>query len=316
MRTIGFGIIGIGRQGLRLAEHIRKDIDHAKLIAICRRSDSGHEYSREHGIKFYSDHNDLLADREVDAVIITTPSGLHGSQAIDALKAGKHLLIDKPIASTVAEGEEIMALANDRQLTVAVNFPLRINPVTEALKSNLSSIGVLKKIQVTVSHGPTRSEWQSNINLSKGGVIMDLGSHYFDLLSFLTGTRPERINSAYSEKSDNEHSGFIELAYNDFSVSLVLIRNQKLNKNIVTCAGEKGFVFSDYAMREVIVSTSHEINEIKCPATYDFNIMLNNFVRAVNNKEKVIADAKAGLHSLQIALSVYKAIESAGSVRL
>lgn len=316
MKTIGFGIIGIGRQGLRLAEHIRKDIDHAKLTAVCRRSDSGHEYSREHGIKFYSDHNDLLADKEVDAVIITTPSGLHGSQAIDCLKAGKHLLIDKPIASSVAEGKKIMALAYEKRLVAGINFPLRINPVTEALKANLPGIGRLKKIHVIVSQGPPRSEWQSNINLSKGGVIMDLGSHYFDLLSFLAGTGPEKIISAYSEGPDNEHSGFIELAYNDFSVSLVLLRNQKLKKNIITCAGEKGFVFADYAMREVIISNNHEVKEIECPASYDFNVLLNNLVRAVNNKEKVIADAEAGINSLRTVLSVYKANRTGKPVKI
>ena len=71
MKNIGFGIIGIGRQGLRLAEHIRKDIPHGKLIAVCRRSASGHEYSKEHGIKFYNNHHDLLSDKDEIYVDIT-----------------------------------------------------------------------------------------------------------------------------------------------------------------------------------------------------------------------------------------------------
>lgn len=309
MKTIGFGIIGIGRQGLRLAEHIRKDIDHAKLVTVCRRSKEGHDYSKEHGIKFYSNHHDLLADKEVDAVIITTPSNLHGTQAIDALKAGKHLLIDKPIASTVSEGKEIMALAKEQNLFVAVNFPLRTNPVTEALRDNLQNIGKLRRIQVIASHGPQRSKWQSNIKLSNGGVIIDIGSHYFDLISFITGALPEKIDSAYSEKTENENSGFIDLAYNDFSVSLALLRNQKSRRNIVTCAGDKGFIVADYSMREVVVSNSHEIKEIKCPASYDFNALLKNLVRAINLKDEIIAGAEAGINSLRTALAVYTAIK-------
>lgn len=314
MKGVGIGIIGFGRQGLRLAEHIRKDIKHGKLVAICRRSDAGHEYSKQHGIKFYSNHHDLLKDKDIHAVIITTPSNLHGVQALDALKFRKHLLIDKPIASTLEEGKKIRAYAKKEQLTVAINFPLRANPVTKILKNNLATIGKLKKIHIMISHGPARSEWQSDMKLSNGGVIRDLGSHYFDLISFLTGRRPEIIDSAYSEKPENENSGFIDLTYNNFGVSMVLMRNQKFKKNIITCAGDKGFLFADYSGREVIISNNHEINEITCPESYDFEIILNNLVKAINNKEKVIADVEAGLHSLQTVISVYKVIKTGTNI--
>lgn len=316
MKEVGFGIIGFGRQGLRLAEHIRKDIQHAKLVAVCRRSETGSEYSKKHGVKFYSDYQALLNDEDVDAVIITTPSSLHGMQVLDALKSKKHILVDKPIASTIEQGQKILSQVNEEQLTVAVNFPLRVNPVTTTLKNNLKDIGKLKKMQIVVSHGPPRSEWQSDLKLSNGGVILDLGSHYFDLVSFLTGRKPKVIDNAYSEEVENEHSGFIDMTYKDFSVSMVLLRNQKLKKNIVTCAGDKGFIFADYAEREVIVSNNHEVNEIKCPPSHDFEVILNNIVRSINNKEKIIADAKAGVDSLKTALSVYNAIKTQKPVRL
>jgi len=316
MKDVGFGIIGIGRQGLRLSEHIRKDIKHGKLIAVCRRSKEGHDYSTEHGLKFYSDHHDLLADKEVNAVIIATPSGLHGVQALDALNAKKHLLIDKPIASSIKEAEDILSHSKKEGLTVAVNFPLRVNAVTLTLKKNLKKIGKLKKIQVLVSHGPLRSEWQSNTKLSNGGVILDLGSHYLDLLSFLTGCRPEAINNAYSEEAENENSGFIDLRYKDFDASIVLLRNQKFRKNVITFAGDKGFLFADYSGKEVVLSTDHEIEEIKCPAANDFEIILNNLVNSINKKEEPVADAEAGLHSLEAVLAVYKAIRSREPVQL
>lgn len=316
MTTIGFGIIGFGRQGLRLAEHIRKDILPGKLIAVCRRSDIGHDYSKKHGIKFYSNHNDLLKDKDIDAVIIATPSSLHGLHAMDALKSRKHVLIDKPIASTIEEGKKIRAYAKKYDLTVAVNFPLRVNPVTKILQNNLSVIGKLRKIQVMISHGPARSKWQSNIKLSNGGIILDLGSHYFDLISFLTGRRPKVINSAYSEKLENENSGFINFSYKDLDISMILLRNQKFNKNIITFAGSRGFLFADYAGREVVISNNHEVNEIKCPASHDFKTILNNMIGAINKKEDVIADATAGIHSLKTALSVYQGTKTGKPVRL
>jgi len=316
MKSIGFGIIGLGRQGQRLAEHVRKDIKHGKLVAVCRRSDIGNDYSKKHGIKFYPYYRDLLKDNDIDAVIITTPSNLHGIHALDALKARKHILIDKPIASSVKEGQRIRSYAKREKLAVAVNFPLRVNPVTKTLKSNLSRIGRLKKIQVFVSHGPVRSEWQRNIKLSNGGVILDLGSHYFDLISFLTGCQPETINCKYSGKIENEDSGFVDLAYKSFSVCMVLLRNQKFNKNIITCAGDKGFLSADYSRREVMISNHYEIDTIVCPESYDFEIILNNLVMAINKKEEVIANVESGLHSLQIVFSAYKAIKTSKPVSL
>jgi predicted dehydrogenase len=316
MKKVGFGIIGIGRQGLRLADHIREDIKPGKLIAVCRRSDSGHDYSKKHGVTFYSNYRDLLKDKNINAVIITTPSSFHGIHSIDALRAGKHVLVDKPIAATLDEGRQILHIAKKEKLTVAVNFPLRVNPVTMALKNNLKHIGKLKKIQIVVSHGPVRSAWQSDLKLSSGGVIMDLGSHYFDLITHITGCRPKEVNNAYSEDADVEHSGFIVLTYKDFSASIVLLRNQKLKKSIITCAGDKGFIFADYVMREVIVSNRHEVNEIKCPETNDFEVILHNMINAIDKKEKVIANGEAGLYSLRTALSVYKAIRTTRPVRL
>ncbi len=309
MKKIGFGIIGFGRQGLRLAEHIRKDIDHAKLVAVCRRSKDGQEYSKKHGINFYSNHQDLLMDKWVDAVIIATPSNLHGVQALEALRAKKHILIDKPIASTIEQGRKIRAQAKKHNLTVAVNLPLRVNPVTETIKNNLGHIGKIKKIQLVVCHGAVRSAWQNNIDLSNGGVILDLGSHYFDLISFLTGSQPVTIENASSEETDNENSGFIDITYKKFSASIVLLRNQKFKKSTMTFAGDKGLLYADYYERKVIVSTSHEVNEIQCPNSQDFLIILNNLIRAINNKEDVIADSIAGINSLKTSLSAYQWIK-------
>jgi len=317
MKDIGFGILGFGRQGFRLAEHIiNNNVSHGKLVAVCRRSATNTDYLVEHDIKFYPDYHDLLKDEDIDAVIITTPSGLHGIHAVDALKSKKHILIDKPIASTVKEGQKILSLAKKGNLTVAVNFPLRVNSVTKALKNNLTKIGKLKKVQIFVSHGPIRNEWQNDIRFSKGGIILDIGSHYFDLLSFLTGQLPEIIHSAYSEKTENENSGFVNLIYKDFNASIVLLRNQKLKRSIITCAGDKGFLSADYVSKKVVLSNNREINEIECPTGYDFEIILNNLVQAINNKKKIVANAEDGLNSLKIALSIYNVIKTKKPAKL
>ncbi|RJR19641.1 MAG: gfo/Idh/MocA family oxidoreductase [Nitrospiraceae bacterium] len=314
MKAVGFGVIGLGRQGLRLSEHIRKDIKSGKLIAVCRRSECAKDYAKKHGVIYYSNYHELLNNKEIDVVIITTPSNLHGIHAIEALRAEKHILIDKPLASNLNEGHKILSLAKKNKCIVAINFPLRVNQVTKTIKAHLKKIGKLMMIQIIVSHGPVRNKWQLDITLSNGGVIMDLGSHFFDLVSFLTGKRPEKIVSAFSEKTSNENSGFINLEYNGVNVSMVLLRNQKLKKSFITCAGSKGFLSADYVSRKVILSSDKANSEIKCPEGYDYEDILNNLVGAITNKENILADANDGFNSLMTALSVYKAIQTQKAV--
>ena len=96
----------------------------------------------------------------------------------------------------------------------------------------------------------------------------------------------------------------------------MLLRKQKFKKNIMTFAGDKGFLFADYAGREVVVSNNHEVNEIQCPASHDFKVILYNLISAINKKEEVIGSSDAGIHSLKTALSVYKAIKTSRPVRV
>lgn len=316
MKKIGFGIIGIGRQGQRLAGHIRNDIRNAYLVAVCQRSGAPRTYPKKSGIRYYPDYHALLNDNEVDAVIIATPSGLHGVQALDALKAGKHLLIDKPIASTVRDGKAIQVLARKYRKTVSLNFPLRVNPVTRVLRKHLPSIGRLATIQVIVSHGPVRNRWQRDFARSQGGVILDLGSHYFDLISYVTGSQPSAVIAASSEKAGIEDSGFIDLIYDSCIVSMALLRNQKMKKSVIVCAGTKGLIIADYSDRAVTVSTKRKNSLINCPSSYDFHAILTNLVRAINNKEGVVANAEAGINSLRTALSVYRSVRSKKRVRI
>ncbi len=77
---------------------------------------------------------------------------------------------------------------------------------------------------------------------------------------------------------------------------------------MITCAGDKGFIFADYVEKEVVISNNHAIREIKCPASHDFKVILDNLVKAINKKEKIIATAEDGINSLKTALSAYKAV--------
>ncbi|HVK91394.1 MAG TPA: Gfo/Idh/MocA family oxidoreductase, partial [Mycoplana sp.] len=108
---LGIGIIGAGHFG---AAHSRAlgSVQGARLVAACRNDPAGlAAFTAEFGGKGYVDYRDLLADPAVDAVVVALPHHLHTDVAIACAKAGKHIMIEKPVAPTVAECRSILAAA-------------------------------------------------------------------------------------------------------------------------------------------------------------------------------------------------------------
>src|SRR5215813_3020147 len=104
MAAIRFGLIGMGRHGMRYAQHLMRDVEGAELYAVCRQDPlRGSAFAREHNVHYYREYLDLLSDPKVDAVAVVTPPRLHERICTTALSAGKAVLVEKPMACTTRE---------------------------------------------------------------------------------------------------------------------------------------------------------------------------------------------------------------------
>ncbi|MCL4394738.1 MAG: Gfo/Idh/MocA family oxidoreductase, partial [Chloroflexi bacterium] len=105
MDTLNFGLIGCGRVSPRHAQSIA-ELESARLVAVADVVESRAErYANEYDAAAYSDYRRLLDRPDVDVVNICTPSGMHAQMAIDALQAGKHVIVEKPMALTLADAD-------------------------------------------------------------------------------------------------------------------------------------------------------------------------------------------------------------------
>lgn len=184
-KSKGIGIIGYGGFG----EFIHKAwdrMDNAKVAAIC---DVDASRAPKTGAKFYTDYKDLFADPAVDIVSIATPPSTHKDLAIQAMRAGKHVLIEKPLALTEQDGETIKQVAQETGRVATVNFVLRHNPIVEVLHEITQSevFGRLRRVdlrnyamQDTVPEG----HWFWNPEVS-GRILLEHGVHFFDLASWM-----------------------------------------------------------------------------------------------------------------------------------
>src|SRR5262245_63798237 len=115
MDTIRFGLIGAGKHGSRYAKHIVEDIPQAELVAVCRRDRlEGEAFATKYNCTYYTDYRRLLDDTRIDAIAIVVPPRMHKHIVIASCQVGKHILLEKPFATSVAEGQQ---LVEDRKST-------------------------------------------------------------------------------------------------------------------------------------------------------------------------------------------------------
>jgi predicted dehydrogenase len=165
------------------------DLDHAKARAIARRF----------GLPQLFQHDEDVFRADVDAVIICTPSHLHEAQAIAALEAGKHVLVEKPLALTAAGAERVLQAAQraGRSLMVAMNS--RYRPDAVALKpflegQELGDVFLVKAGWLNSRVRTVRSTWRHRRQTAGGGALMDLGVQILDLCLWLLDYPPiERV---------------------------------------------------------------------------------------------------------------------------
>ena len=146
----------------------------------------------KYGAKYaFTDYSELLALNEIEAVYIASPVFCHKEQALAAAKAKKHILLEKPIALSVADSEEIIAICESEGVKLGIGFMMRYHAYHQAIKQIIADkkIGdiVSMRAQFTCWYPEIENCWRQNKALSGGGALMDMGIHCIDLLQYLSG---------------------------------------------------------------------------------------------------------------------------------
>ena len=193
--AISLGIIGTGKHGARYLAHVA-DVPALRLAAISRRDrDAGERQAREYGCRFHPDAEALIADPAVDAVVLVVPPTLNPRLAMAVVRAGKALLIEKPLAPTVVDCRRIAAAVARAGVTAMVAHTLRFNAVVRTLRDALPSIGPLHAAALSQRFEPSVLPWLDRRGEAGGGIILHTGVHSFDLLRFLTGRESMRVSA-------------------------------------------------------------------------------------------------------------------------
>lgn len=199
MKKIKWGIIGCGNVTEVKSGPAFNKVANSELVAVMRRDARlAEDYAKRHNVpKWYSDVDDLINDPEVNAIYIATPPDVHLAYAEKALRAGKPTYVEKPMARTAAECDEMNRISKETGTPLYVAYYRRTLPYFVKLKQLLDqkTIGDIRSVTIKLHWQPYDEEvgpdaqprWRVFPDISGGGHFHDLASHQFDYLEYVFG---------------------------------------------------------------------------------------------------------------------------------
>lgn len=203
-KSLGIGMIGTG---MISHVHVRAaKLAGAKIVGVLGSTAAkSEEYATLWQATAYTTIEDLLSNPEIDVVHVCTPNATHFSFAKLALEAGKHVVCEKPLATSLAQAQELAALAKAKQLIATIPFVYRYHPMVREARAKIQN-GELGKLNLI--HGSYLQDWLLNqqdtnwrVDNKQGGpsrVFADIGSHWCDLIEWVTGERFVSLVSSFS----------------------------------------------------------------------------------------------------------------------
>ncbi|MBB5401381.1 myo-inositol 2-dehydrogenase/D-chiro-inositol 1-dehydrogenase [Paraburkholderia youngii] len=225
------GVVGLGRLGKRHAENLAYRVPGATLAAACSPLEEELAWARDAlpEPRLYVDYADLLADPQIDAVWLVTPSSLHAQQIVDALRAGKHVFCEKPLSLDVAECERVLAeAARYPHLQATLGFMRRFDPSYRDAFDKIAAgqIGRPFLVRSQTTDKNDNDGFFVRFAATSGGIFLDCTVHDIDVARWLLG-KP-RATRVFAAGTIALHEGLREFGDVDNGVAICEFEGGKL----------------------------------------------------------------------------------------
>ena len=232
-KAVRIGIVGTGFMGRAHAECYVAD-GRAEVAMVASRSESHARSLAElvGAATWTTDYRELVASSDVDAVDITVPNHLHREVALAAIAAGKPFLIEKPLARTVAEADDVIAAARGAGVAGVYGENMRFSPALEKTKAIIDQGGLGTPIlfrATEIHNGPFHADWFWDAETSGGGAVIDMGIHGLYVAEWLMGARVVRVYAELGTLKWTEHckggaedSAFVTLRFDNGAMAELL----------------------------------------------------------------------------------------------
>jgi len=329
---IKFAVIGQGHIGKRHAEMIRRNPD-AELVAVCDILPKEQIGLGDIDEKFFNNIEELLAaDLDIDVVNICTPNGYHADYAVKALKAGKHVVLEKPIALTKKDAERIIFKSLEMSRHVFCVMQNRYSPPSEWLCEVMDKCLLGKIFMVKLDCYWNRDDryykkgnWHGDAKLD-GGTLFTQFSHFVDIMYWLfgdiTNIRGNFADFNHKDLTDFEDSGVVTFDFINGGMGSLNYSTSVWDTNLessITIIGEKGTIkvagqymnevvychVKDYEMPELAPSNPPNDYGLYKGSAQNHHYVIQNVVEKLSNKGTITTNVLEGMKVVEMIERIY-----------
>jgi UDP-N-acetylglucosamine 3-dehydrogenase len=299
MKKLGVAVVGTGFWGKNHAR-VYKETESTELVAICDvDAERAKTVASQFGVKAYTSSTRLLKNKAVEAVSICTWSTSLAKEALKALRAGKHVLVEKPMATNTGQAERLLATAEENRVHFTVGFLMRFIPGLRHIREAVSNKRIGELVCATAKRV---SNWPERIG--DVGVVKDTAIHDIDVMRYIFDDDPIAV---YAKAGSMRHKKFedyaqIMLTYKDGKSAFIESNWLTPYKTrTLTVTGSDAIMRLDYITQELWIEAAKENLQPKYAWQEPLKLELQHFADCILKTQKPIVTGADGLRALQIA---------------
>jgi predicted dehydrogenase len=317
-RPLRFGILGAARIAPDALIKAAQNVPDAEVVAVAARDPKrAREFAAANGVpRVLATYQDLVNDPKLDVIYNPLPNSLHCEWTIAALRAGKHVLCEKPLASNALEAERMAKAADESGKILGEAFHYRYHPLADRIRALMTDgtlgrlIHVEGRFTVPIPETNIRFDWSL-----AGGATMDLGCYPLHMIRYFSGMTPRVIRAAAETGPTNIDIAMdvdLELAA---GVSAKMICAMKKDSTIMasfSARGERGDLrvinpIAPQRGHQLTLKTASGEKTETVPGDTTFTHQLRAFVKAVRGEAKFPTDGVEGIINMRVIDDVYRA---------
>ena len=314
MKKLGVAVIGAGFWGRNHAR-VFKELEQTELLAVCDvNAERAKNVAKQFGVRAYTSMGKLLKRKDVEAVSNCVWSLNLAKETLKALKAGKHVLVEKPMATNVKQAEKLLETAEEEGLHLSVGFLMRFIPGIQHMKNAIEDKTIGNLVCATAKRV---SEWPERIG--DVGVVKDTAIHDIDITRYLFSEEPIAVYAKTGSMKYKKFEDYAQIMLTFEGGKSAFIESNWLTPyktRTLVVTGSKAIMKLDYITQELTIENAKETIQPRYPWREPLKLELQHFANCVLKKEKPLITGMDGLKALQIAEAVLKSSATGRAVKL
>lgn len=299
MKKLGVAVVGTGFWGKNHAR-VYKELSSTELIAICDANPERAKITAEQlGVKAYTDSTQLLKNKEIEALNVCVWSTHLAQEAFKALNAGKHVLVEKPMATNTKQAQKLVETAKQNGLHLTVGFLMRFIPGLGQIREAVENKKIGELVCITAKRV---AQWPERIG--DVGVVKDTAIHDIDVMRFISNKDPVTVYAKMGSRRIKKFEDYAHIMLTYEGGESAFIESNWLTPyktRMLTVTGSEAIMKLDYITQDLWIERQKETVQPRYPFQEPLKLELQHFAECILEKKKPLITGNDGVKALQIA---------------